>query len=196
MKQSVIRMLSAALLRVLAVGIMAGAIGAVSEDAVQAWSRVRFQTGGQQKLRLYNAQGVLVETMTTDAQGHCTTELLEQGCYYVVCEDGLAEFSLDARGISEVKGAAEEGEKGILFAPAVGKGSVTIQRRALAESYEYELYSQAYSKSRSLYCAAGEQVSTMFEGLPYGLYTLKENGRALCRVELTEEKPEAVLCLP
>ena len=198
MKQSMLRLLCALLVLLIGAGIMAGILMAVpTEESPSAWTRVFFQTGGRQDLWLYAGDGSLLEVLKTEEDGKCATELLEEGSYYGVCREGLVQFTLTAHGIGEVRGAAEVKEGNTLSFSASGTGGeLRIYGEARQEWYEYELQSQDYSCRRVLRCAVGDAIQCTLKDLPYGTYTLLENERVLCRVELTEEEPAVEVSLP
>ena len=198
MKQSVIRILCAVLLLAIALGIMAGVILAVPEkDEPQLWSRINFSTRGQQELRLYDGLGTYIATVDIDKDGKGTTGLLEEGSYYGACRDGLVQFDLTAQGIVNVRGQATQGDKWSLSLTGTTEpGVLCITGEARQEWYEYELRSEAYSRRQVLRCKPGAPIRCTLENLPYGSYTLLENNRILCRVELTWEEPRVEICLP
>ncbi len=198
MKQMHVRILCGFLLLIMAMGIMAGVILAMpEEEALFAWSRITFQTGGKQVLSLYDGEGQLLRMMQTDGEGRCMTELLEEGSYYGVCRDGLVRFDLTAQGIQGVEGTAEVTEDFCLsFCPSQHSGEVRITGKARQEWYEYELRSATYSCKKILRCTEGDPILCTIQNIPYGDYTLLENGRTLCRVEVTEEEPLVELSLP
>ncbi|MBR6826167.1 MAG: hypothetical protein IKM59_06425 [Oscillospiraceae bacterium] len=198
MKQWVIRFLCAILLLAMAIGLMVGVILAVpEEEAPRSWSKVTFITGGQQELRIYDATGGLVASLQTDTSGQCTTELLAERSYYGACENGLIQFELTSLGLGSISGgAAREDAFTLSFSGNAKQGSLTISGTARQEWYEYVLQSEDYSRREILQCVMGERLQCTMEALPYGSYTLLENGRVLCRVELTVEKPHTELALP
>ena len=198
MKQGHIRILCGFLLLGIAMGIMAGVILAMpEEEELTAWTRIAFQTGGKQELSLYDGEGQFLRAIQTDGEGKCTTELLEEGHYYAVCRDGMVSFDLTAYGIQDVKGVAEATDSFALSFYLSGQsGEVRITGRARQEWYEYELRSDTYSCKKILRCTSGETILCTLQNMPYGDYILLENGRTLCRVELTEEEPLVELSLP
>lgn len=198
MKQSVIRILCAVLLLAIALGIMAGVILAVPEkEEPQLWSRITFYTRGQQELRLYDGMGTYVATIATDKDGKGTTGLLGEGNYYGACRDGLVQFDLTAHGVENIRGQATRGDKwSISLVGTTEPGILCIKGEARQEWYEYELRSESYSRRQVLRCKPGAPINCTLENLPYGSYTLLENSRVLCRVELTPEEPRVEVCLP
>ncbi len=198
MKQSVIRILCAVLLLAIALGIMAGVILAVPEkEETQLWSRITFCTRGQQELRLYNDKGAYMTTITTDRDGKGVSGLLEEGSYYGACRDGLVQFRLTSQGIENIRGQATREDKWtVALAGTTEPGSLCITGQARQEWYEYEVRSESYSRRQVLRFQPGDPIRCTLEDLPYGSYTLLENGRVLCRVELTEEEPRVEVCLP
>ena len=198
MKPSVMRVLAAGMVLAIAMGVLAGAILAVPEEnEVLAWTKVTFRTRGSRELSLFNDGGELLKCLQTDPQGICTTELLQEGNYYGVCRDGLVWFTLSDRGLEEAQGAAVVTDKYTLsFTESEQPGLLRITGKARQEWYEYELQSAQYSCKKILRCVTGEPLFCTIENLPYGNYTLTENGRVLCRVELTEEEPTVELSLP
>ncbi len=198
MKRSYIRIFCGLLLLGIAMGIMAGVILAISEeDGVDLWAKVTFQTRGSQELCLFNNSGEFLKCLRTNETGECTTDLLEEGSYYGVCRDGLVRFDLTAQGIRNVQGTAEATEKfSLSFFVSKRSGELRITGKARQEWYEYELQSAAYSCKKVIRCTSGEPIVCEIKNLPYGSYTLLENGRILCRVELTEEEPLVELSLP
>lgn len=198
MKESVLRIICAVLLLFIGMGILAGVILAMPEkENVTAWTKITFQTRGEQTLTLYNQDGVLVDTIKTGKDGKCTTDLLEEGVYYGVCKEGLVSFSLNAYGIEQATGAARITEKnGLTFSSDSQPGEVRIYGSARMAVCTYELVSAEYRCSRTLHCREGKTIECIFDSLPNGDYTLTENGRTLCRVEITEEKPVVEISLP
>ena len=198
MKGSLLRVLCATLLLFIGMGIMAGVILAMpEEETLTAWTKVTFQTMGKQTLSLYNKEGTLIDTMETDGEGKCTTDLLEEGTYYGVCREGLVEFSLNAYGIEKASGGAVATDKNeLLFSSDIQPGELRIYGKARQAQYIYELSSRDYSYSHTLNCEVGRTIECVIENLPYGDYTLTENGRVLCRVEITEGKPMVEISLP
>ena len=197
MKQSVLRMLCAVLLLLLAVGIMAGAIAAIAgRQEVQSFSSVGFRLEQGQDLRIYNREGKCITHLRADRQGFCTSGMLEEGEYYAACHKGMVYFRIDAHGLAQVGGAAQEREEGILSFATADRGSVHIETEAKGQWYTYELFSQGDSRQQVLRCEEGQMIRCSFEDLPLGTYSLEENGRFLCTVELTEESPHATVNLP
>ena len=198
MKQSVIRILCALLLLAIALGIMAGVILAVPEkEDPQLWSRITFYTRGQQELRLYDGMGTYIATIATDKDGKGTTGLLEEGNYYGACRDGLVQFDLTELGIDNIRGrATQENKWSISLYGTAEPGVLSITGQARQEWYEYEVRSDSYSRRQVLRCKPGNPIQCTLEGLPYGSYTLLENGRTLCLVELSAEEPRVEVCLP
>ncbi len=198
MKQSMIRILCAVLLLAIALGIMAGVILAVPEKTnPQLWSRITFHTRGQQELRLYDGMGTYIATIDTDKEGKGTTGLLEEGSYYGACRDGLVQFDLTAQGIENIRGRATQEDKwSISLVGTTEPGILCITGEARQEWYEYELRAEGYSRRQVLRYTPGDPIRCTLENLPYGSYTLLENNRVLCRVELTEEEPRVEVCLP
>ncbi len=198
MKPSVMRVICAGLLLAIAMGILAGAILIMPEEnEIAIWTKVTFQTRGEQELSVFSDRGELLKCLQTNPQGQCTTELLEEGGYYGVCRDGLVWFELSDRGISGAEGAAVAVSKDTLsFTLSEQPGQLRIMGKARQEWYEYELQSPQYSCKEILRCVSGEPILCTIENLPYGEYTLLENGRVLCKVELTEGEPVVELSLP
>lgn len=198
MKGSLLRGLCALILLLIGIGVMAGVMLAMpEEEELTAWTKISFQTRGKQILSLYDSAGTLVNALETDEEGKCSTELLEEGNYYGVCRDGLVEFSLTAYGIEEAIGGAVITDKHSLTFSACGQlGELRIYGEARQEWYRYELCSSDYSCSRVLRCKPGTSIQCTIENLPYGEYTLLENDRSLCRVEITEENPIVEVSLP
>ena len=198
MKQSVIRIFCAVLLLAIALGIMAGVILAVPEkEEAQLWSRITFHTQGQQELRLYNGTGTYIATVNTDKDGIGTSGLLGEGSYYGACRDGLVQFDLTAQGVDNIRGRATREDKWTLsLAGTAELGALCITGQARQEWYAYELRSEEYSRHQVLRCKPGTPIQCTLENLPYGSYTLLENNRVLCHVELTEEEPRVEVCLP
>lgn len=198
MKGSMLRIFSAMLLLLIGIGILSGIILAVPEkEDVKAWTKISFQTRGKQTVSVYDVAGILLETMVTGEDGKCTSELLEEGIYYGVCREGLVKFTLTAHGIREATGSAVAADKqSLIFSPGGQFGELRIYGNATREWYTYTLSSQDYSCSRTLRCESGKPIECVIENLPYGAYTLTENNRILCRVEITEDMPVVEVSLP
>ena len=198
MKPTAIRALCAVLLMLIAMGILAGVILATPErEELSAWTKVTFQTGGRGELYLYNVEGELLKTLVADGEGSCTTDLMEEGSYYGVCSRGLVEFALTEQGILEAKGAALAVDRYTLsFSHTQQPGQLRILGHARQEWYIYELYSPAYSTREVLHCTVGKEILCTISDIPYGEYTLSENGRILCSVEISAEEPAVEVSLP
>lgn len=198
MKPTVIRALCAVLLMLIAMGILAGVILATPEkEELSAWTKVTFQIGGRGELCLYNEEGTLLKTLITDGVGTCTTDLMEEGIYFGVCDRGVVEFALTAEGVREAKGAALAVDRYTLsFSHTQQSGQLRIIGHARQEWYTYELYSPTYSTREVIHCTVGKEIFCTLSDIPYGEYTLSENGRILCSVEITAEEPTVEVSLP
>ena len=197
MKGNIARLLCAFLLLLIGMGMMAGLILAIpAEETLTSWTKISFQTGGKQWISLYDSGGKLIDRMTTDDTGKCTTTLLEEGSYYGVCNDGLVAFRLTSRGIAESQGGAVVTDKYSLSFILSQQGRVQISGEAREEWYTYELRSPEYSCHRVLRCEPGDSIVCTIENLPYGEYALLENNRILCYVQITEKNPLVEVSLP
>lgn len=198
MKTTFIRGLCGFLILMMAIGIMAGVIFAMSnDDEIATWTKVSFYTTAGKELCLYNAEGDLIDCLQTDHRGACTTSMLEEGKYYGVCRDGLVEFELTSLGLENVRGPVREtADFAISFVVQQPLGKVRIHGKAKQEWYEYELQASGYSCKKVLRCTEGERINYTMENIPYGNYTLLENGRILCHLTLSAEEPLIDLSLP
>jgi hypothetical protein len=181
----------------MALGLMVGAILAVPEKGVEGWSKLTFQTTGYGELWLYREDGSLAQRLRADEKGCCTSELLEEGTYYGATQEGLVQFTLTAYGVEKVMGEATSVQRQELTLGEMEEtGSLTLMGEAREEWYTFELQSQDYSRTKTLRCKEGELLQWELEGIPYGRYSLLENGRILCSLEFTKEKSRVELRLP
>lgn len=198
MKHSLLRGCCAFLLLGIALTASIGVIAAVSEVQEKPLSlvRIRFVTQGTQTLRLYDVQGKLLETLQTDEQGNGTSKLLPTGEYYAACPEGLASFLVAETGTITVtnEGAQTDGQR--LYFSDTQLGNLRIEREAEQEWYDYLLVGEDYRRREVVRCEEGERVECVFGALPYGSYSLEENGTKLCTVTVSAEKPSVVLSLP
>ena len=197
MKQSLLRKVCGLLLLLLAVGIPAGvitAMGSRQEEALAGSVDLRTREG--QELILYNAKGESLGELRGDSQGLCTTGDLPQGEYYVAWSGGMVYFSLGEEGLQDYGGRAEAEGAYCLRLQQPCQGSVRLRAQARGQWYTYELSSGDKRYKQELTCTVGESLSCVFSHIPLGKYRVEENGRLLCTVEVTEEKPLVSLELP
>lgn len=197
MKQSLIRKLCAGLLLLLAVGILAGVITTIGRNRDSKGRRdivVRVERG--QELLLYDGSGCCIAKLRGNEEGSCHTGALEYGKYYVAWEGGMGYFTVEQQGLGQIGGKVEETESGVLCISAHAVGSVHISTVAKGNWYTYVLSSPDTVMEQELSCREGEYIACRFSDLPLGKYRLEENGRLLCTVELTGEKPHVCMELP
>ena len=153
---------------------------AVPEEAA-VWSRVELRTRGCQSLALYDAAGTLLEEITVNDSGSGYTGLLTQGTYFVVCKEGLLQFSLDEKGTLSLLCGEATVEGHCL---SYGERSLTtlyITGKALGEWEDFLLVGPDYRYRQVLRCEAGQALSCQFTGLLPGEYSLERNGTFVCR---------------
>ncbi len=197
MKQSVLRKACGILLLLLAIGIPAGVISAMGKGETQALcGSVELLTAAGRELFLYDQKGACISKLRGDAQGLCHTGELAQGEYYVAWTGGMAYFSLGEQGVTEWGGKAEVEAPYRLLLLQPDQGSVRIGTVARGRWYTYELSAGDSCYRQELNCETGERIGCLFSAIPLGTYELRENGRLLCTVELTAEKPCVSLELP
>lgn len=196
MKQAMLRKLSGGLLLLLAVGITAGAltaIGAGKEEEQKV--SVSLSVGQGRELALYDVRGRYMARLRGNEEGLCHTGLLPVGDYYLAWEGGMGFFRTDAQGLADFGGAVE-GAEGVLTLTGEARGSVSVRTRARGTWYSYALRSGEGEYRQELDCQEGEDLVCLFSDLPLGKYSLEENGRALCTIELREENAHVIVELP
>ena len=176
-----LRIGSACMLFLIALSVTVGALAAVpEEDAVLQW--VELQTQGTQSLRLYDAQGGLLEEITVDDMGLGRTEPLPQGAYFVVCREGLVQFSLNGDGELSLLCGAVTVEGNRLCYDEQSLTTLYITGKAFGEWEEFLLVGADYRRRQVLHCEAGQPLECCFSGLLPGSYRLERNGNLVCHV--------------
>lgn len=190
-----LRIGSACLLFFIVLSVTVGALAAVPQEPT-VWSHVELQTKGSQSLALYDESGTLLEEISADESGKGSTGLLTQGMYFVVCREGLVQFSLNRKGeLSLVCGAATVEGNCLSY----GEGSLTtlyISGKAMGEWEDLLLVGPDYRRRQVLRCEAGRTVSCQFSALMPGEYSLERNGSLVCRLTVEEGQGRHYIRLP
>lgn len=208
MKRSGKRIVSACLLLALALTVTVGLLYALTADAsaqndLYLWVRLPIDADASvREIRLYGQDGRLAQTLRAE-NGEAVSGLLEPGTYFAVTELGCTEFSLCAdASVRVLRGCGNaRGKRLCLRAEEVGTVSVErlVSAAALTEDgwMDYALVGANTRLREVVRCTAAQEVLTcVFTGVPYGEYTLEENGVAQCRVTIDEETPEIAVSLP
>lgn len=212
MKRSGKRVVSACLLFGIALAVSVGLIRALTGDVSSApsepdtfvWVRLPIRTDSAvAEILLYDQDGAPVQTLRPK-NGAAVSELLPPGVYFAATALGCTEFTLhEDASVSVNCGCGwSDGERLCLTSERVGV--VTVERfaseLALAEDGGWVDYTlvNAHTRLREVVrCTKPQELLTcVFRGVPYGEYTLEENGAAQCRVTVDENSPEVAVSLP
>ena len=199
MKQSALRIACAGLLMALAVAVSAVSIGAAVSDKQRTtpmWVRMAVRTEkGSEQVQLFAADGTLLQSLKTDATGAAFTELLEAGEYYAVTADSCTRFCLRENAASEVLGGCGWSDGEQLYLTGAQIGTVRIEGAAQGDWLDFVLTDGAHRRREVVYCKT-ETISCVFEGVPYGTYTLSEGGKQLCIVTVDAQSPDVTVDYP
>ena len=176
-----LRMGSACLLFFIALTVTVGALAAVPEEP-KVQSHVELETRGTQSLILFDGKGTFLEEISVDENGLARTKALPQGEYFVVCKEGLVQFSLDDKGeLSLICGSVTVEGRRLSY----GERSLTtlyITGKALSEWEDFLLVGTDFRRRQVLRCEAGQALECQFSGLLPGEYRLERNGSLVCRI--------------
>ncbi len=211
MKRSGKRICSACLLLGIALTLAVGLMSALSAGASSApqeetylWARLRlYADPAVAEIRLYDREGKPAQTLKT-TNGAAVSGLLEPGTYFAATERGCTAFTLREDGSVRVTGGCGRADGTRLWLTSERVGAVTVERLSSAlEATEdggwvdYTLVNETTRLREVVRCTEPREVLTCtFEGVPYGEYTLEENGVAQCRVTVDEDTPEIAVSLP
>lgn len=212
MKRSGRRMISACLLLGIALAVSVGLIrvlsagvsSAPSEKDTYVWVRLLLCADESvDAIRLYDQDGKPVQTLQTK-NGAAVSDLMQPGVYFAATELGCTEFILhENASVSVTCGCGwSDGEQLHLTSEQVG--AVTVERfadgRTLTEDGGWVDYTLVNGQTRLrevVRCTKPKELLTcVFKGVPYGEYTLEENGVPQCRVTVDEDSPEIAVSLP
>lgn len=195
MKQETQRRCAAFLL--LGVGIVA-AVGILSSILQpEEKTRILFVSPPDARvIRLYTVGGETIEVLRTNADGEVVSPLLSPGVYFAATNRGCTSFSLDENaGISVLSGCGEARGKQLRMGQ-LERGQVTVERLVTSELLqqdgwvEYVLQNEDTQLQEVLRSATpGEVLHCDFLEVPYGTYSLLENGVEQCRVTISAQRP-------
>lgn len=204
MKPSVLRLICALLLMGIALSLSAAlVVGAVNhegqaQEESYLWLRLPLEAENTQLIRIYSAEGEPLQSLTPDADGKTTSRLLPSGTYYALTDYGCTEFSLSSKGAVCVNGGCGWFDGQTLHLTRQQLGSLCITRQNVeAGWWDYVLVGENASYRRVLR-SEGEDtvVNCIFETVPYGTYTLEENGVVQCRITIDAQQPNVAVSLP
>jgi hypothetical protein len=175
-----LRLGSAYLLFFVVLSVTVGALAAVPEEP-PVWSCVELQTRSSQSLCLYDERGTLLEEITMDERGMGRTGLLEEGTYFVVCKEGLVQFSLDEKGKLSLHCGLATTEGNRLSYGERCLTTLYITGKAAGEWEEFLLIGPDYRRRQVLRCETGGVLSCQFTDLMPGEYRLERNGKLVCK---------------
>jgi hypothetical protein len=175
-----LRLGSAYLLFFVVLSVTVGALAAVPEEP-PVWTCVELQTRSSQSLCLYDERGTLLEEITMDERGMGRTGLLEEGTYFVVCKEGLVQFSLDEKGKLSLHCGLATTEGNRLSYGERCLTTLYITGKAAGEWEEFLLIGPDYRRRQVLRCETGGALSCQFTDLMPGEYRLERNGKLVCR---------------
>ena len=212
MKRSGKRIVSACLLLGIALAVSVGLLRMLSADVSSApsageadlWVRLLLHADASvSEIRLYDQSGAPLQTLQTK-NGAAVSELLQPGVYFAATALGCTEFTLhENASVSVTCGCGwSDGER--LFLTSDRVGVVTVERfaggRELTEDggwVDYTLVNATTRLREVVRCTKPQELLTcVFRGVPYGEYTLEENGVAQCRITVGEDAPEIAVSLP
>lgn len=210
MKQPFLRICCAFLLLGLITAGSMGLIGAVTSEAsiqesqAAPWVRILLSARpGCREIRLYSGEGLLMQTLVPTAEGEVTVSLPAPGSFYAVTSEGCTEFSLNE--VSELIFTAGCGwaEGRSLHLTKEPYGTVTLARLISQELISqgswvhYVLKGGEETLYRTLPIPKDSRTLTCrFDAVPYGSYTLEENGIEKCRVVVDENQQTVAISLP
>lgn len=205
------RIWSACLLLLIALAVSVGLIRMLSADVSSApsekdayiWVRLLLCADPSiGEIRLYDHNGKPVQTLQAK-NGAAVSNLLQPGVYFAATDLGCTEFTLHENASVSVNCGCGHSDGERLFLTREPVGTVTVERLAsgwaLTEDgwVDYTLVNGKTRLREVVRCTGAQEMLTcLFEGVPYGEYTLEENGIAQCRVTLNAETPELFVSLP
>ncbi|MBQ3216821.1 MAG: hypothetical protein IJB35_03285 [Oscillospiraceae bacterium] len=204
MKPSVLRLICALLLMGIAlsfsIALVVGAVnhGGQAQEESYLWLRLPLAAENTEAIHIYSAEGEPLQSLTPDADGKITGQLLPSGTYYAVTDYGCTEFSLSKKGEVCVNGGCGwfDGQTLHLTRQPVGTLSITSPNVGTGWR-DYTLTGEGESYRRVLRSGGEESVLTCtFGAIPYGTYTLMENGIVQCRITIGAEQPNVAVSLP
>lgn len=209
MKRSAIRIGSAGLLMALVVAVSVSVIGATTageqsppnREETYVWKRMQFSAQPKAQIRLYSADGLPVQTLTSDSAGEAVSEPMLAGTYYAFTEDCCAEFTLKENASVAAEGGCCWSDGEVLHLSSTEVGTVRIARPTTEQDavvwLNYTLENDKLRRREVIRCTGSESPLTCtFEGIPYGTYMLLENGVEQCRVTLSAEHKDVTVALP
>lgn len=204
-------MISACLLLGIALAVSVGLIRMLSADVSSApsekdayiWVRLLLCADPSiGEIRLYDHNGKPVQTLQAK-NGAAVSNLLQPGVYFAATDLGCTEFTLHENASVSVNCGCGRSDRERLYLTSEQVGVVTVERLAsgwaLTEDgwVDYTLVNEKTRLREVVRCTSAQEMLTcLFEGVPYGEYTLEENGVAQCRVTLNAETPELFVSLP
>lgn len=209
-----LRMSCAFLLMGIAVALSVGTIGAVfagdtqhpqkpQTQDIHLWKRIAIVSeSDSERIRLFSADGLPVQTLVPDSDGAAVSGLLEPSDYYAFTNGGCTAFSLDAHGTLHVSGGRGWTDGESLHLTAEEVGTVTLRGTVSAQNVrdgwlDYVLTDGAYRRREVIYCdTVGEEIRLTFSGVPYGTYSLEESGVSVCELTISEKNAQAEVALP
>lgn len=209
MKSSFLRICCAFLLLGLVLAGSMGLIGAVTsgappEEEASPWARILLSAKpGCKEIRIYHETGQLMQTLIPNSKGEAVANLPVPGAFYAATAQGCTEFSVDGASVLTFTGGCGWAEGLQLHLTNEPYGSVTIAR-LISEDFlkkgdwvHYTLKSgeDAFYKTLRI-PEAGQALTCQFAGVPFGSYTLEENGVAVCRVTVDENQQDVAISLP
>jgi len=213
MKRSGKRIFSACLLLAIALALSVGLIRALTggvssaptaENDTYVWVRLLLHADpSATEIRLYDQRGKPVQALQTK-NGAAVSGLLPPGVYFAATDLGCTEFTLRENASVSVNGGCGRADGGRLWLTSEQVGAVTVERLtdapALAEDGGWVDYTLVNAETRLrevVRCTSAQALLTCtFHNVPYGEYTLEENGVAQCRVTVNEATPEVAVSLP
>ena len=202
MKPSVLRVCSAFLLMAIAISLSLGMLAAAvemprEEEEVYIWIRLPLKTKAGGEIRLYTMEGTPAGLLTADIAGRAVSGPLPVGAYYAVTEDSCCEFSLSKKAEVAVTGGSGRFDGQVLHLEGPRAGRLSLSCQGSSEAWlEYTLSDGATTLRRTVRSKAGELTVCVFEGVPFGIYRLEENGIFRCNVTISAENPNISIAIP
>ena len=216
MKRSTIRIICAFLLMVLTLAGSMGMIGAAVSPAPEPstvptvigspaaadetlWVRM-MMVSEVPDIRLCRTDGALLQELSTNDAKQAATDLLQPGEYLAVTAESRVTFRLNSNAsITVISGEGwTDGE--ILYLTGSDVGTLRLQRIINSSELEggngwldYVLVRSGSEHRQVLRFDTAGLHELMFYGLPYGSYSLYENGIFRARIIITKTAPDAVL---
>lgn len=209
MRHSFLRLFSAFLLMGIALAVCIGLMAKATGEKVQSreeasgfWLRLSYALPREGSgLRVFTAEGQVFFTLERAEGERYTGPLLPPGRYFAVTEQSCTAFSVSAEGgVTVEQGCGYyDGEEKTLHLRPASWGTLCLlgQSTQVQEERDYQLVGQDGAYRQPLQWQQEQGLySCCFRRLPYGTYVLKEGGRTLCAVELSEERSHITLSLP